>query len=193
MTAPTEPLADFEQEMMRYLPHVARYARSLTHDTADADDLVQETFLLAWRARATFLPGSDGRRWMFAICRNEFFRRHRRGQRVVSVGDAPELDSLASAQLHNRALREHTANIMDAPDIGPAIEKAMDTLSPAFREVVALVDVGGADYAEAAAALDVPIGTVRSRLFRARRLLQEMLLDHARDLGLVPGVVQETA
>ena len=68
----------------------------------------------------------------------------------------------------------------------------MDTLSPAFREVVALVDVGGSDYAEAAESLGIPVGTVRSRLFRARRLLQDQLLEHARDLGFPSRTVQET-
>ena len=183
MAAPSLPLADFEQEMLRYLPDVARYAQSLTHDKADADDLVQETFLSAWRARATFIPGSDGRRWLFAICRHAYLKQYRKAQREVPLESEPELDSLAAARGHSAALRDHTAQIMESPDIGEAIVRAMAAIPAAFREVVALVDVGGSDYAEAAAALGVPIGTIRSRLFRGRRLLQEHLLDHARDAG----------
>ena len=185
------PLADFESVMLRYLPDVTRYARSLAGAGADSDDLVQETYLDAWRGRATFDVSREARKWLFAICRHAFIKRHRKANREVAVGDAAELESYATATGHAAAVRDGTAALLDGLDLGPAIVRAMTTLPPVFREIVALVDVGGSDYAEAAAALGVPVGTVRSRLFRARRLLQEQLIEHARDAGFVVATAPE--
>ena len=179
----TDTLAEFERVMLRYLPDITRYARSLTAQPSDADDLVQETYLDAWRGRGTFDASRDARRWLFSICRHAFIKRHRKSHREIAVGDGPELESYATAVGHAEALRDGSAAIMESSDVGPAIAKAMETLSPPFREVVALVDMGDSDYAEAAATLGIPVGTVRSRLFRARRLLQEQLFEHARDAG----------
>lgn len=183
MATVPDALAEFERAMLHFLPDVTRYARSLAGHGADADDLVQETYLDAWRGRSSYDGSRDARRWLFAICRHAFIKRHRKTQREISVGDDAELESYATAAGHAEALRDGTAERVETSDVGPAIVRALDTLAPVFREVVALVDVGGSDYAEAAATLGVPVGTVRSRLFRARRLLQEQLFEHARDAG----------
>ncbi len=169
--------------MLRHLPDVARYARSLAGPGAESEDVVQETYLDAWRGRATYDPTRDARKWLFAICRHAFIKRYRKSTREIAVGDAPELESYATAVGHAAAVRDGSAAKLEALDLGPAIHAAMATLPETFREVVALVDVSGSDYAEAADVLGIPVGTVRSRLFRGRRLLQEQLLDHARDAG----------
>lgn len=169
--------------MLRYLPDVTRYARSMAGPGADADDVVQDTYLDAWRGRATFDPTRDARKWLFAICRHAFIKRYRKSTRETAVGDPAELESHATAVGHAAAVRDGSAALLDSMDLGPAINTAMATLPGTFREVIALVDVGGSDYAEAAEALGIPVGTVRSRLFRGRRLLQEQLLDYARDAG----------
>jgi RNA polymerase sigma-70 factor (ECF subfamily) len=181
--APPLDLPAFEAAMLRHLPDVTRYARALAGPGADADDLVQETFLDAWRGRGTYDPSRDPRKWLFAICRHAFIKRYRKSKREVAVGDAPEVESYATASAHAAAVQDGSARRLDSLDLAPAIAQALDTLPPAFREVVALVDVEGADYAEAATALGIPLGTVRSRLFRARRLLQDHLFAYARDLG----------
>lgn len=173
----------FEAEMLKHLPDVVRFARSLTKDPADADDVVQETYLRAFRARHTFIPGSDGRRWLFTIARNLYLRGREREARVVTLEGEPELDAVATVQAQAVARSSGVDPRLDHPDLAPAIAKAIADLPEPFRLVVALVDVGGLDYAEAAEQLGIPIGTVRSRLFRARRTLQEQLLDHARDAG----------
>lgn len=186
MTA-AERDAAFERDVLALLPDVARFARSLARDAADADDLTQETILQAYRGYHTFRPGSDVRRWLFTICRNAFLRMRARDARLVETphGEDAELEALAAARGHAAAERRGEAALLDRIELGPAIRAAMDALPPAFRVAVALVDVEGLSYEEAAAVEAVPIGTVRSRLFRGRRLLQERLFEHARDAGLV--------
>jgi RNA polymerase sigma-70 factor (ECF subfamily) len=182
-SAPSAEVDAFEAEMLRHLPDVVRFARSLTKDPADADDVVQETYLRAFRSRHTFIPGSDGRRWLFTIARNLYLRSRERDARIVALDGEPELDAVATAQAQVTAQASGVDPRLDHPDLAPAIAQAIAELPEPFRLVVALVDVEGLDYAEAAEQLEIPVGTVRSRLFRARRTLQDRLLDHARDAG----------
>lgn len=178
----------FQSEALRWLPEVTRFSLSLTRDEADADDLVQETFLKAYEAWDTYTPGTECRGWLFTICRNSFYRRRLREERHVNCDD-PELEALAAAAVHASAQQGGYADIFARFDLSDAIERAIAKLPDAFREAVLLVDVNDQSYEAAAGLLGVPVGTVRSRLFRARRLLQEALVDHARDAGLVhPGI-----
>lgn len=185
-TSQSPSALDFESLMLPHLPDVARYARSLTRDAPAADDLVQETYLRAFRGRATYRPDLDARRWLFAICRHEFLRTSRREQRMVGFGDEPELEALAAARLHVAAAREGYDMLFTEPDIAPAIAGALAALPDIHRTIIAMVDIEGLSYGEAAESLGVPVGTIRSRLFRGRRVLQEALIEHARDAGVVP-------
>ncbi len=196
MTA-AERDAAFERDALACLPDVARFARSLTKDAAAADDLVQETFLHAYRGYASFQPGADVRRWLFSICHHAWLRIAQREQRLVltSDGDDAELETLGAVMGHVAAQRSGLDRFVNTLDVGPAIRAAIDGLAPPFRAAVQLVDVEGYAYDEAAEVLGVPVGTVRSRLFRARRLLQEQLFDYARDIGVVrdlPSLAQES-
>jgi RNA polymerase sigma-70 factor (ECF subfamily) len=179
------PPADaFERLTLPFLPDVARFARSLTRDPARADDLVQETYLQALRGWHTFHDGADPKRWLFTICRNTFLRTARRDARYVDAPeDDAELESLAAAVAHGAAQRSGAADALARMDLGPAIDRALARIPAHYRVAVVLVDVEGEGYDEAAAALGVAVGTVRSRLFRGRRLLQDLLLEHARDAG----------
>jgi RNA polymerase sigma-70 factor, ECF subfamily len=181
-TRPPEQ-ADFQDVALRWLPHVSRYARLLTRDKADADDLTQETFLRAYGSWSTFRPGSDCRKWLFTICRNTFLRTRQRARKVLVVED-PGGEVLATALLYMDAAAQGLDNVFDRLDLGPALERALGVMLPEYAETVILVDIEDYSYSEAAAALGIPVGTVRSRLFRARRLLQEALIEYARDLGL---------
>lgn len=173
----------FRAEALRWLPEVTRFALSLERNEADADDLVQETLLKAYEAWDTYTPGTECRGWLFTICRNTFYRRRRREERQVTCEDA-ELESLAASAVHASAREAGYGDMFARFDLSDAIDRAIDALPEAFRDVVLLIDVHDQSYDEAAGTLGVPIGTVRSRLFRARRLLQEALIDHARDAGL---------
>ncbi|MEO6211323.1 MAG: sigma-70 family RNA polymerase sigma factor [Gemmatimonadaceae bacterium] len=174
----------FRVEALRWLPEVTRFALSLERDEANADDLVQETFLKAYEAWHTYTPGTECRGWLFTICKNTFYKRRTREDRHVSCDD-PELEALAAVAVHASAQQGGYADLFTRFDLSDAIDAAIAALPEAFREVVILIELNDQSYESAAALLDVPIGTVRSRLFRARRLLQEALINHARDAGLV--------
>ena len=175
----------FEAEALRWLPEVTRFALSLTQDEADADDLVQETYLRAYSSWDSYTPGTECRGWLFVICRNTFRRGRMRESRMVEADDA-ELEALAAAAVHASAQQSGYGSLFAEVDLSDAIRRAIAGLPEAFREAVTLVDLNDHSYEEAARVLDVPVGTVRSRLFRARRLMQEALIDHARDAGIVP-------
>ncbi len=184
--------AEFEAETLRFLPDVMRFARSLARDPADADDLVQDTYLRAYRSRHTFQAGASARQWLCTICRNSWLRSRERSQRIVSLEDDATAETLAAVALHREAKRDGLEDLFVQLDFAPALERAMAALPEVYREAFVLVDLGEASYAEVAEALGIPVGTVRSRLFRARRELQRSLLVHARDLGIAPPARTET-
>ena len=173
----------FERDLLPHLPAVARYAQSLARDEVDAGDLVQETFLRAYRFWTTFRAGSDGKRWLFTICRNVFLAQREREKVVVPAGDELEIETLAAVRQHNEAKGDGLDALFDRIDLAPAIQAAITALPSLQAEVVMLVDVQGLSYEEAAELVDVPVGTIRSRLYRARRVLQGALLEQARDAG----------
>jgi RNA polymerase sigma-70 factor (ECF subfamily) len=188
MTLP-EDLRGFEDVALPLIPDVSRFAFSLTRDPDEADDLVQDTYLRAYRAWHTFTPGTNARSWLFTICKNTFRRRFRREKarpdvEHEAVGDD---DALPIVMSHVEADRLGLGDLFDRLDVQPALEQGLAELPELFREVVALVDLEGFSYHEAAQILDVPVGTVRSRLFRARRRLQEHLIDQAVDMGIAAG------
>jgi len=173
----------FRAEALRWIPNVARYARLLTRNQDDAEDLAQETYLRAFQNWATFRLGTDCRKWLFTICRNLYLNGRRRAGRVVLTDD-PDGEVGKVSELYWRAVESGIDNLFDRIDVGPALEGGLQAMAPEYREALVLVDMEGHTYADAASALGVPVGTVRSRLFRARRLLQEVMIECARDMGL---------
>lgn len=176
----------FDQMVLDALPHVVRFARALAHDEALADDLVQETYLRAYRSWETFRPGHDARRWLFTICRNVFLRHREREARVVDTsGEVAELESLGAMMDIANSGQRGEGELLDRIEVAPAIRAALAAVPEVYRTAAILVDVEGESYEAAAEVLGVPVGTVRSRLFRARRLLQASLLTYAVDAGIV--------
>ena len=180
----TERHREFRDLALRWLPDVTRFAQSLTRDESAAEDLVQETYLRAWRHWDTFARGSEARAWLFTIARNAWRKQAPRAARLVPVED-DALQALHDAEFP-LAAPDPVVQALSRTDIGPAIRASIDALPETFRDVVELVELQQLSYQEAAEVLDIPVGTVRSRLFRARRVLQVSLLEHARDAGLVP-------
>lgn len=176
----------FETTALPHIESVGRFALSLTRNEADADDLVQDTFLQAFRGWHTFTPGTDCRRWLFTICRNRFIRLNAR-KRLFVESDDGDLDAMPAATAHMQAVRDGVADVFNHIDVRPAIDAAVAALPEPHHSILVLVDLEGQSYEAAAAVLGIPVGTVRSRLYRARRHVQEALLAHARDMGIGHG------
>ena len=186
-------MTTFEDTALPHIDSVARFALSLTRDETEADDLVQETFFRAFKGWATFTPGTDCRRWLFTICRNTFIGLRRR-KPIYLESDDGDIDAMPAAVAHMQAVSEGIADVFDHIDVRPAIEAAVHALPEPHHTILVMIDLEEMTYEEAATVLAVPVGTVRSRLYRARRHVQEALLAHARDLGIaahpVPPVPQ---
>jgi RNA polymerase sigma-70 factor, ECF subfamily len=177
--------AAFETEALRWTADVHRFALSMTRDESDAEDVVQDTYLRALRSWQTFAPDSDCRRWLFTICRNVFLRSREKAARCVAF-DSSELDSVIGDGSITRPWEERPGAAADYAmvDVWPAIRRAISRVPEPFRSAVVAVDLNDESYEAAAVRLGVPIGTVRSRLFRGRRLLQDHLRSYALDLGV---------
>ena len=174
--------ADFERDALPWMDDVYRFAYSLTRNEADAQDLVQETYLRAFRSWHTFQAGSDARRWLFTICRNAFLRSREKTRREVDMDDG-DAEAVAAVRLREEMRDDGSDRVLSRIDLAPALSRALDELAEPFRSAVVLVDVEDQSYEGASEVLGVPIGTVRSRLFRGRRQLQEKLREYAHDAG----------
>jgi RNA polymerase sigma-70 factor (ECF subfamily) len=172
----------FNQEILPHLDLLYRVGLRYTREPARAEDLVQDTLLKAFRSWERFQPGTSARAWLLAIMRNTFINLYRREKREPIALDLDKLDaqpSAAEAQ-DNDPEGEFFDQIVDE-----RILRALDSLPLDFREVLVLSDIEGLPYSEIAHALDIPAGTVKSRLFRARKLMQKDLYDHAVEAGII--------
>jgi RNA polymerase sigma-70 factor, ECF subfamily len=175
----------FEQELLTAIEAVHRFALQLARDVSAAEDLVQETYLRALAHRDQYTPGTNCRAWLFTICRNVFMKGAMRDAREVTTEDA-DLEAMGAAALHGGVTTsDPTGTVFERAELDDAVRKALDRLPEEYRTVVALVDIEDQSYATAAGILGIPVGTVRSRLFRGRRLLQQDLLAYAMDAGLI--------
>jgi RNA polymerase sigma-70 factor (ECF subfamily) len=182
----------FAEEALPWLDAVYRFSIRLTRGDADAaEDLVQETFLRAHRFWHTFERGTNAKSWLFTICRNTYLKEK---QRVRSRREQPAADldarveALSAASAFERSATSPEEDLFSRL-IDDQVVSAIDALPDEYREVLVLSDLGDLKYAEIAEVLDIPIGTVRSRLFRARNRLQKRLREYA----VASGYIQETA
>ena len=177
---------EFEKEALAHTPALYAVALRMTRRPADAEDLVQDSLLKAMRARHQFEAGTNLRAWLLRILTNTFINKHKRGQLERSLMRAEDLDPVSDGWMSAstlRALRDPETQVL-RPVLEDEIRQALDRLPEDFRMAVLLVDVEELSYKEAASALGCPVGTVMSRLHRARRLLKAELLDQARALGI---------
>ena len=183
---PEERAARFERDAMQYLDQLYGAALRMTRNPADAEDLVQDTYVKAFASFHQFTPGTNLKAWLYRILTNSYINTYRKRQRQpqTSGGDQIEDWQLARAEAHTSdGLR--TAE-MDALDRMPdsVVTEAMNALSPDFRLAVYLADVEGFSYKEIAEIMGTPIGTVMSRLNRGRNQLRTALADYAREHGI---------
>jgi RNA polymerase sigma-70 factor, ECF subfamily len=182
--AATGQTAAFERDALAMLDSVYRTALWLSRDRADAEDLVQETYLKAFRAADQFKPGTNLRAWLFTILHNAAKNRTRDRVRDIVTVNSEAVEQAAEGPTSTRAMagRATTATAVATPEtlllretLAPELQAAIDALPPAFRQAVWLRDVEEFSYAEIAEMLDIPIGTVMSRISRGRALLYERL------------------
>jgi RNA polymerase sigma-70 factor (ECF subfamily) len=176
-------VSEFEDVALVHLDLVYRAALRLTHNRADAEDLVQETWLRALRHFDQFDPGSNCRAWLLTILRNAFLNRVRREGREILESDMAA-DGSGAARLEEAAVA-HSSPEEDffQTVLHGDVDRALKTLPLPFRFVVTLTDLEGLTYKEVAQVLGCPIGTVMSRLSRARQLLRKELVALAREHG----------
>ncbi len=175
--APSTDTGRFERDALVWLDSLYRGALRLSRDRSDAEDLVQETYLKAFRAADRFEAGTNLRAWLFTILHNTARNRFRdRARDLVSI-DSEFVDRAADTPRpgHSGAAPDTPESLLLRDMLAPDLQAAIDALPPQFREAVWLRDVEEFSYAEIGAMLDVPIGTVMSRISRGRRLLFERL------------------
>lgn len=180
MEAGDQKRRDFEEHALPHLDAVYRVALRLTSNPSQADDLVQETMLKAYRAWHQFKQGTNARAWLLTILRNSFINEYRKVR-----NRSPSLDI---SELEGHSVFE---DIQDSDPEGSFFEqivdeevlRAIDTLPDDFRDTLVLSDLEGMTYQEIAEITGVPVGTVKSRLFRARKALQKLLYDYAVEMG----------
>jgi RNA polymerase sigma-70 factor, ECF subfamily len=178
----------FEQEAIPYMPEMYAAALRMTRNRSDAEDLVQETFLRAYRGFAGFEEGTNLRAWLYRILTNAYINTYRKRQREpVTVSDDELPEWWLYEKLGGEAMEASAeARVLESlPD--EDVQEALASLPEQFRLAVLLADVEGFSYKEIAEILDVPMGTVMSRLHRGRRALEKRLWDVMEERGLVRG------
>ena len=182
-------LERFERDVLPMLPSLYGAALRMTRNPADAEDLLQDTTLRAYRGFASFREGTNLKAWLYRILTNSFINTYRKKQREPKTVDGPEdldewflFDRLGAQSVARSAEEDVLENIPDAD-----VKEALETIPENFRMAVLLADVEGFSYKEIAEITEVPIGTVMSRLHRGRKALEKALYAVAKERGLVDG------
>jgi RNA polymerase sigma-70 factor (ECF subfamily) len=179
----------FTSDAMQYAPQLFSTALRMTRNRSDAEDLVQETYIKGWRSFHTFEKGTNLRAWLFRIMTNTYINKYNAQKRKgteVELDDVEELflykrlGSIDQSQLSSSA-EDQMLNLFTDDEV----KNALESLPEDFRVPVLLSDVDGFAYKEIAEMLEIPIGTVMSRLHRGRKAMQKMLYEYARERGLI--------
>jgi len=182
--------ANFEKDALQYSSQLYSAALRMTRNPADAEDLVQETFLKAYRAYHTFTEGTNLKAWLYRILTNTYINKYRKQKRRPSEVDLGDVQDL---YLYRQIGSEESAEASQSVEqrvldglVESDIKEAVEELPENFRMPVLLADLEGFAYKEIAEILDIPIGTVMSRLHRGRKAMQKRLWEFARERGLLP-------
>lgn len=178
-----ERMSIFDNEFLPHLDAMYNFAYRLTFDQDDAKDLVQDTYMKAYRFINSFQQGTNAKAWLYRILKNSFINDFRKRSKEPSKVDYQEVENFYNSDSVDESktvdLRIDTVRDM----IGDEVTNALNSLAIDFRTVIILCDLEGFTYEEMAKILDIPIGTVRSRLHRARNLLKEKLSKYAESMG----------
>ena len=186
----------FVDEAIPHMDAVYRFALRLSGNNDGAEDLVQDTYFRAFRAWDQYTPGTRCKSWLFTICRNVFLRHRERGQRHDEIlTEAAYEDPRALSREAPVFAASHDSDPEGAffeAIVDEEILAAIDALPGEYRMAVVLSDLEDLSYNEIAEVMEIPVGTVKSRLFRGRRQLQEQLHEYALEMGYVSGAVGES-
>lgn len=180
----------FKADALPLLDSLYAGALRMTRNPADAEDLLQETMLRAYRAFDRFEEGTNLKAWLFRILTNAYINVYRKRQREpqqISSEEVEDFDLYRELKLHDAQFDETPERVVLDSLVDSDILQAIEDLPEQFRLAVMLSDIEGFSYAEMAEIMDVPMGTVMSRLHRGRKALQKRLWDVARDRGIVKG------
>lgn len=173
----------FDREFLPHIHSMYNFGYRLTLDRDDAKDLVQDTYFKAFRFIESFQKGTNAKAWLFRILKNSFINDYRKKTKEPGKVDYQEVESYYNSDDVNRQITPDLRVDSLKDMIGDEISNALNALDVDFRTVIILCDLEGFKYEEMAKILDIPIGTVRSRLHRARQLLKEKLSQYAKSMG----------
>jgi RNA polymerase sigma factor (sigma-70 family) len=182
-TKKAESDAQFEKEFMPLIGSLYNFAYRLTLDEDDANDLVQETYMKAYRFFDSYEQGTNAKAWLFRILKNSFINDFRKKSKQPSKVDYQEVESFYNSDDVDENITTDLRIESVQEMIGDEVANALNSLAVDFRTIIILCDLEGFTYEEMAKILDIPIGTVRSRLHRARNLLKDKLKKYAGTMG----------
>jgi len=172
----------FDKELFPHIDALKTFAYHLTYNEEDANDLVQETYMKAHRFIDKYIQGTNAKAWLFKICKNAYINQYRKKAKRPNRVDFEDIVNYHDSDDRIPGYLDLRQELFDRM-MGDEVTIAINSLPIDFRTVVLLCDVEGFTYEEIAKIIDVPIGTVRSRLFRARNMLKEKLKNYAASIG----------
>ncbi|MEM7549140.1 MAG: sigma-70 family RNA polymerase sigma factor [Bacteroidota bacterium] len=178
-----DKLRVFDNEFMPHVNSMYNFAYRLTFDEDEAKDLVQETYMKAYRFINSFQTGTNAKAWLFRILKNSFINDFRKKSKQPAKVDYQEVESYYNSEDVDKSITTDLRIDAFKDMLGDEITNALNSLAVDFRTVIILCDLEGFTYEEMAKILDIPIGTVRSRLHRARNLLKDKLNSYAKTMG----------
>jgi RNA polymerase sigma-70 factor (ECF subfamily) len=178
----------FEEEALPHLNALYNYARSISYSDQDAEDLVQETFMRAYRYFHQYTPGTNCKAWLFTILRNLYNTKYKKYKNTPD-----QVHYEAEEQIYEQIVNEDLSTVIKNPEeeffeniLPDEIVNAIEDLPEKYRSCIVLSDVEDFSYKEISDILDIPIGTVMSRLHRGRNILKKKLVDFAKEKGVIP-------
>ncbi|MBK6566621.1 MAG: sigma-70 family RNA polymerase sigma factor [Saprospiraceae bacterium] len=171
----------FYEEFFPHLEALKTFAFHLTYNESDAEDLVQETYLKAYKFINSYVKGTNSKAWLFKILKNAYINEYRKKVKTPITLDFNDPMSVQEKDILGGMIEINWEDL--SMNLGDEVTMAMNSISEEFKEIILLCDIEGFSYEEIAEILDLPIGTVRSRLFRARNELKDKLMKYALLMG----------